>query len=227
VTSVFSGSKILFPVDINVMGAVRHFYDVGEHAINLNGATISSAPLNHPQGCVGYRIEADGGVLVLATDTEPGSPEHDRALRELAKGADVLVYDAQYTPEQLRGEKKGWGHSSWYEGTRIARESRVKQLMLFHYDPDHDDAFVDGLVEKARREFPNVFGAAEGMAIEMTLPDEITHRGDLHCRFIAQPVRHEPVKGPLRSNRLSLGVAAHLAVAEKSSSPARSSPSKR
>ncbi len=156
-----------FPVDMSVMGAVRHFYDLDEQPINLSGATISSAPLNHPQECVAYRVEADGGVFVLATDTEPGSSIHDRSVRELARGADVLVYDAQYTPEQLMGEKKGWGHSSWLEGTRIAREAGVKQLILFHHDPDHDDAFVDGLVEKARQEFPRVTGAAEGLQIEL------------------------------------------------------------
>jgi len=92
-------------------------------------------------------------VFVLATDTEPGSASHDWKVRGLAEGADVLVYDAQYTPEQLP-EKKGWGHSSWLEGTRSARESRIHRLLLYHRDPDHDDAFVDGLLAKARREFP-------------------------------------------------------------------------
>jgi len=157
-----------FPVDMTAMGAVRHFFDLDENPINLNNAIISSAPLSHPQECVAYRIEADGGVFVFATDTEPGSPFHDRSLRDLAQGADVLVYDTQYTPEQLLGDRKGWGHSSWLEGTRIAHECGVKQLVLFHHDPDNDDAFVDGLVEKARQEFPHVTGAAEGM--EFGLP---------------------------------------------------------
>lgn len=166
-----------FPVDMSVMGAVRHFYDLDEHPVNLNGAIISSAPLNHPQECVGYRIEADGGVFVFATDTEPGSALHDRTVRDLARGADVFVYDAQYTPEQLFGEKKGWGHSSWVEGTRIANEVGVKHLLLFHHDPDHDDFFVDGLVEKARQEFPRVSGASEGM--EIILPRGYSHQSSL------------------------------------------------
>lgn len=157
-----------FPVDMSSMGATRHFYDLDESPINLNGAIISSCPLYHPQGCVGYRIEADGAVFVLATDTEPGSPVHDKAVRELARNADVLVYDGQYTPEQLRGEKKGWGHSSWLEGTTIARECGVKHLILTHHDPDNDDVFVDGLVEKARQVFPQTSAAAEGM--EVSLP---------------------------------------------------------
>jgi hypothetical protein len=79
------------------------------------------------------------------------------------------VYDAQYTPEQLTGEKKGWGHSSWLEGVRIARECRVKTLILFHHDPDSDDAFIDGLVMSARQEFANTWGANEGLTI--SIPD--------------------------------------------------------
>jgi phosphoribosyl 1,2-cyclic phosphodiesterase len=256
-----------FPVDMSAMGAVRHFFDLDERPIDLNGAIISSAALNHPQECVGYRVDADGASFVLATDTEPGSPFHDRTIRDLAKGADVLVYDAQYTPEQLMGDKKGWGHSCWLEGTRIAKEAGVKQLILTHHDPDNDDAYVDGLVEKARQEFPHVVGGAEGMEIELpgglieqakfgegferrgdrryniqvplrlgiraagggtkraegfsqdisrtgiyfvtpaevepdepvelevVVPDELTHHGDIAFRFVAEPLRVEPLNG--------------------------------
>ncbi len=105
-----------FPVNMSVMAAERHFSNVEATPVGLHGATLRSALLNHPQGCVGYRIDADGGAFVLATDNEPGSPVHDQALRDLATDADVLVYDAQYTPEQLTAEKKGWGHSSWLGG---------------------------------------------------------------------------------------------------------------
>jgi len=157
-----------FPVDVSILRSTKHFYDLGFEPIDINGAKIRPAPLFHPQGCVAYRVEADGGVFVLATDTEPGSPVHDRSLRELARDADVLVYDAPYTPEQLAGEKKGWGHSSWLEGTRIAKESNVKHLVLFHHDPDHEDAFVDSLVENARKEFKNTIGAAEGVEIRLS-----------------------------------------------------------
>jgi phosphoribosyl 1,2-cyclic phosphodiesterase len=156
-----------FPVDPSHMAAARHFYELSAGPINLNGAIISSAPMNHPQGCVGYRIEADGASFVLATDTEPGSPTHDQALRELARDADLLVYDSQYTPEQLQGEKRGWGHSSWREGTRVARDSGAKRLVLFHHDPDSDDSFVDGLVARAREEFPNVSAASEGSQLAL------------------------------------------------------------
>jgi phosphoribosyl 1,2-cyclic phosphodiesterase len=154
-----------FPVSSEKMRATRVFRDGEDWPVKAASATIKYAPLNHPQGCVAYRIEADGSAFVYATDTEPGSPKHDRALRDLATGADVLIYDAQYTPAQLSRERKGWGHSSWLEGTRIAHDSGVKRLILFHHDPDSDDSTIDSLVEDAREEFPAASAAAEGMVL--------------------------------------------------------------
>ena len=154
-----------FPVGSEKMHATRVFRDGEDWPVKAASATVKYAPLNHPQGCVAYRFEADGSAFVYATDTEPGSPEYDRALRDLARGADVVIYDAQYTPEQLCREKKGWGHSSWFEGTRIAHDSGVKSLILFHHDPDSDDSTIDSLVEDAREEFPAVAGATEGMVL--------------------------------------------------------------
>ncbi len=162
-----------FPVGIKSVKSIRHYRNLEAHSLNLNGAVVTFAHLNHPQGSVGYRIEADGGAFVLATDTEPGSSQHDRAVRELAQGADLLVYDAQYTPEQLGGERKGWGHSSWLEATRVARESGAKRLLLFHHDPESDDPYIDSLVEKARREFPHVAAAAEDLEIQ--IPNDVFH----------------------------------------------------
>ena len=156
-----------FPVDMSIMGAVRHFFDVGTKPVDVNGAILTTTRLNHPQGCVGYRIEADGGILTYATDTEPGSTIHDRNVRKLAKNADVFIYDCQYTLEQLMNEKKGWGHSSWAEGVKIAEECGVGQFVMFHHDPDSDDDCVDQLVSQARGQFPNTVGAAEGMVLEI------------------------------------------------------------
>jgi len=286
-----------FPVDMSAMRALRHFFELAGERINIHGAILSSAQLNHPQGCVGYRLEAEGAIFVLATDTEPGSAFHDRSVRELARDADVFVYDAQFTPEQLAGEKKGWGHSTWAEGVRIAQECGVKRLVLFHHDPDSDDAYVDGLVDKARVDFPSTTGAAEGLEInlpggeilgapslegqerrterryhfelpvhvewreatgetkqteglaqdisssgiyflapqkiqgnqpvelELVLPDEITHRGELGIRFAATPVRQKQMNGSAGSVKRRVGVGARLKPAEKSSAASPGQPS--
>ena len=62
-------------------------------------------------------------------------------------------------------------YSSWLEGTRIVKECGVKQLFLFHHDPDNDDGFVDDLVEEARRLFPNTVGAAEGLELDWPIAE--------------------------------------------------------
>jgi phosphoribosyl 1,2-cyclic phosphodiesterase len=161
-------SSPYFPVDVSMMTASREFNEVsGGQSWEIGKTKVTAGSLNHPQGCLGYRIDTTGGSIVYATDNEPGVPECDRNIRQLAQGADVLIYDAQYSPEQLASERKGWGHSSWLEGVKIARECRVRNLVLFHHDPDSTDRGVDGFLSAARQEFPSTWAAAEGMAITM------------------------------------------------------------
>jgi phosphoribosyl 1,2-cyclic phosphodiesterase len=158
-----------FPVDVGMMAAARSFREVtgGEHW-EVDGTRISAAWLNHPQGCLGYRFDTSAGSLVYATDTEPGIPDFDKSLRQFAQGADVLIYDAQYSPEQISSTRKGWGHSSWLEGVKVAREARVRNLVLFHHNPDSSDSIVDGFLSAARQEFPPTWAAAEGMCLTLS-----------------------------------------------------------
>jgi hypothetical protein len=104
---------------------------------------------------------------MYATDNEPGVPEFDKGLRQFAQGADVLIYDAQYSPEQIASTRRGWGHSSWLEGVKIAREAKVRNLILFHHNPDSSDNVVDGFLSAARQEFPATWAAAEGMSVTL------------------------------------------------------------
>ena len=95
-----------FPVGSEKMHATRVFRDGENWPVKATSAIVKYTPLNHPQGCVAYRIEADGSALVYATDTEPGSPEHDRALVDLATGADVLIYDAHTLRSSYAARRK-------------------------------------------------------------------------------------------------------------------------
>jgi phosphoribosyl 1,2-cyclic phosphodiesterase len=158
-----------FPVDVEMMKAQRTFREVaGGEEWDVKGTHVSAAWLHHPQGCLGYRFDTPQGSVVYATDNEPGAPEFDANIRRLALGADVLIYDAQYSPEQVASTRKGWGHSSWLEGVKIARESNVRNLVLFHHDPDSTSRVVDGFLSAARREFPATWAAAEGMTITLS-----------------------------------------------------------
>jgi phosphoribosyl 1,2-cyclic phosphodiesterase len=162
-------AKPYFPVDVTMMTAQREFHEIaGGQKWEINETKITTAYLNHPQGCLGYRLDTGAGSIVYATDNEPGIAEFDANLRQLAGGADVLIYDAQYSPEQVAGERKGWGHSSWKEGVKVAREAKAQNLVLFHHDPDSDDQRVDGFLSAARREFPATWAATEGMSITLS-----------------------------------------------------------
>lgn len=154
-----------FPVNMNEMAAHRQFSNIDEGRLELDDVTIQSKRLNHPQGCLGFRLEAKGKVLVYATDNEPGDPAFDKNLRKLAEGADVLIYDAQYLPEEYAAHKQGWGHSHWREAVNVVMESGAKELILYHHDPDHTDACIDAVVTQAREYYPKVRAASEGMEI--------------------------------------------------------------
>lgn len=157
-----------FPVDVSNMRASRSFREVaGGDRWEIEGTHVTAAWLNHPQDCLAYRLDTSAGSVVYATDTEPGVPEKDRSLRELAHGADVLIYDAQYSPEQLASSRKGWGHSSWLEGVKIANEAKVRNLVLFHHDPDSTSRVIDGFLSAARQEFPPTWAATEGMSMTL------------------------------------------------------------
>jgi ribonuclease Z len=157
-----------FPVDLSVMSATRHFREIsGGAQFEVGDTRITTRWLNHPQGCLGYRLDTPTGTIVYATDNEPGVPEMDESLRELTAGADVFINDAQYSPEQLASNRKGWGHSSWLEGVKIARETGARNLILFHHDPDSSDRVVDGFLQAARKEFPATWAATEGMVLTL------------------------------------------------------------
>ncbi len=178
-----------FPVDLSAMNAKRRFQEVADgDAFFIGENRISTRALNHPQGCLGFRIETPAGVVVYATDNEPGNPDLDKSLRELAQGADIFINDAQYTPEQLAGPKRGWGHSSWKEGVKVAREIGAKTLVLFHHDPDSTDKMVDTILRHGREEFDSVFAASEGMVITLGAPGG---RVDAHMPGTRTALRRE------------------------------------
>ena len=162
-----------FPVDMSAMSAKRKFKEVdGGDSFKVGENKVTARWLNHPQGCLGFRVETPAGTVAYATDNEPGDAKLDENLRELAAGADIFINDAQFTPEQLETTRKGWGHSSWLEGTKVARQMEAKTLVLFHHDPDSTDRMVDSILRQAREEFGSVFAASEGMVITLGAPGD-------------------------------------------------------
>jgi phosphoribosyl 1,2-cyclic phosphodiesterase len=155
-----------FPVNLADVSARLRFEQMKSERVKLGEVSVESFPLNHPQGAYGYRIEAGGKSIVYATDLEHGDPQLDRVLRDYASGADVLIYDAQYNDEEY-ATHRGWGHSTWREATRVARDAGVGRLFLIHFDPTHTDADVAESERRAKAEFDAAAAAREGLVITL------------------------------------------------------------
>ncbi len=186
------------PYHLDSLAPQVHYQELGEQQLQIGDIRITTQYLNHTALCLGYRIEADGRVLVHCTDIEPHSKallrsdsqelgqirqdpsgldrailhREDARLVALVQGADLLVMDSMYTPEEYPF-RLGWGHSPIDFATDVALAGRVRRFALFHHDPEHDDDFVDGMVERCRqraRRFedpPDILGAAEGLELEV------------------------------------------------------------
>lgn len=154
-----------FPAEAAIR-ARREYRQVNSEGVDLGGVRVRAFALNHPGGSTGYCIDAPGASLVFATDHEHGDAASDARLLEYSRGADVLIYDAHFTPQEYE-HRKGWGHSTWLEGARVAKEAGAKQLILFHHEPEHGDEEITRIVDAARAVFENTLGAREGWSREI------------------------------------------------------------
>jgi phosphoribosyl 1,2-cyclic phosphodiesterase len=126
----------------------------------------------HPDGVLIYRIEFCGRTVIYATDTE-GYVNGDQRLAAFAKGADLLIHDSQYTEDHYLGRMKGfgstqgWGHSTPAMACGVAVAAGVKQLVLFHHEPQYSDSVIVGMEAHAKTLFANTVAAHEGLAIKL------------------------------------------------------------
>lgn len=150
-----------FPVSFQETQARKKFKTVPQEGFEIGGCRISFCPLRHPQGSIAYKISSKDKTVVLATDTEHPEKGIDKKLAEFAAGSDFFVCDATFTPAEYEAGKRGWGHSTWLEGTKLAEEAAVGNLYLSHFNPDHSDSQIDGIVYSARERFPQTYAATE------------------------------------------------------------------
>jgi len=181
-----------FPVPLSNLHADMAFHEVIEGAqFDIEGAKITCARLNHPWVAIAYRIDVDRSSVVYCSDTAPFGdmllgrdfiekptmgtlppPVRDElavmraGVVALAKDADLLIYDTQFTPEEYQ-VRPHWGHSRPDDAIEIAREAHVKQLCLFHHAPMRSDDDNDRILELARASAGTlpVVSAYEGLEI--------------------------------------------------------------
>ena len=163
----------IYPVTLDIFKAKVSFSEFQSGEVLMCGpVAMRTAPLNHPNGATGYRIEHAGKAICYITDTEHRLGETDQTVVELCRDADIMIYDSSYTDEEY-ARYKGWGHSTWQEGVRIADAAGVGTLAIFHHDPSHNDAFMDDVARAAAvmrpgtvpSGLPRVLVAHEGLTL--------------------------------------------------------------
>jgi len=183
-----------FPVRQTELAATIKYTNLKEGRFDLgDGITLTTKYLNHPILCLGYRFECQGKVFCTAYDTEtyknifctdPDDPSYDEAmategqsvaqeqneeLELFVAGADLLVYDAQYTQAEYESSKIGWGHTSMEDAIGVAKRNSIKKLALFHHEPMRTDDQIDDLAkvycQTGGDGAPEIFFAQEGMEV--------------------------------------------------------------
>lgn len=156
-----------FPVNFRSTLAQKRFHHLDGSPFRVDDVAVVPARMHHPDGVTAYRLERGGASLVLATDVEHGDKASDERLLELSRGADALIFDAQYLPGEYEREKVGWGHSTWRAATELAVAAGVHRLYLTSHDPSRTDDQLDRILDQARGFFPCTDVVEEGMTIEV------------------------------------------------------------
>jgi phosphoribosyl 1,2-cyclic phosphodiesterase len=148
-----------FPVGLNEMPGNLVIKEIWEQKFQVGDVTVQAFPVNHPGSCMAYRLNYAGESMVFMPDFEPWArlpvnpreamDERDAELGQFLQGAEALICDSQYLPEEYDSHI-GWGHSCVEDVVRLAIRSGVKNLYLFHHDPDHDDEKVREKLKIAR-----------------------------------------------------------------------------
>ncbi len=150
-----------FPIRLDQTAAQRRFVSLPAEGMEIGDARVTPVALTHPQGASGFRIDDGSQSMLYASDHEHGDTIVDEAIRDAATGADLLIYDAQYTPAKYT-TRVGWGHSTWEAGVELASAARVGRLLLFHHDSAHNDDELAAIEGLARQRLPNTSMAREG-----------------------------------------------------------------
>jgi phosphoribosyl 1,2-cyclic phosphodiesterase len=161
-----------FPVHVNDLAGTIRFHDLDDTAAAIGDAKVKVRSVPHVGPTSGYRVEIGGVSIAYISDHQQpldGTVTVTDEVLEICDQADLLIHDAQFTPDEFE-MKRHWGHCTIDYALVVARESGAKRLALFHHDPSHTDADVDRLLREARatdhaRHLDEVLAAHEGLTI--------------------------------------------------------------
>jgi ribonuclease BN (tRNA processing enzyme) len=143
-----------FPVNFEEIRAQIRYEESCSNPFSIGGLSVTPIPLSHPNQGLGYRFEEDGKSFVFLTDNElayrhPGGMAFEEYVA-FARGADLLIHDAEYLPEDYRFTQK-WGHSVYTDAVRLALDAGVRRLGLYHHNQERTDQGVEKIVDDCRK----------------------------------------------------------------------------
>ena len=157
----------IWPVKLEDLPANISFIDLDEKDIIINDdIQILNSLHAHPNGAYSIKLKILNKTITYATDCEHPKEGLNKNVINFANDSDILIHDAQYTPEDLQ-KYVGWGHSSWENAVDVAIRSNTKKLILFHHSPDYSDDELDDIEKKAKLHFSNLVSAKQDLVFEL------------------------------------------------------------
>ena len=158
-----------FPIAMRELSGKIEIKRLREMKFSIGKVQVHAMFVNHPGVCAGYRLFTSAGSVAFVPDHEPygflhsakgnhmtpeeikkAATEQRSNLVQFLRGSDLLILDTQYTDEEYQ-RHIGWGHGSVTSAVALALDAGVRKLVLFHHDPNHDDAMIDSMVASARQ----------------------------------------------------------------------------
>jgi phosphoribosyl 1,2-cyclic phosphodiesterase len=163
----------LFPIHFSMFPGMVDLHEIADDQFVVGDAKVMTRLIPHVGHTVGYRVEWEGRSVVYMSDHQmPADGSHSAwpGVLELCQGADLLIHDAQYTPEEF-ATKRDWGHCTPDYAVWLAATTGVKRLALFHHDPAHDDDELDEIlgraIECAANAGVEAFAARERLTVDV------------------------------------------------------------
>lgn len=138
-----------------------HLIDEDQSRTLFTDAEVRTFPLEHPGGAAGYSVISGNKKFAYVSDHENNEASHTR-LVETLNGFDLIVFDGFFCNENYQ---KGWGHSTWEYGLKLAQDANVRQIAMFHHHVDHNDSDLANFERQAQEIFSGAFFAREGTTV--------------------------------------------------------------
>ena len=168
--------KPYFPVALSNLSRNITFKNIDKKKFRIGSMEVSVIELNHPNHGLGYRFSENGKDFVFLTDNELSHKHHGgcsvQEYMRFCEGADLLIHDSEFTPQEYVKYYKGWGHSNYADVVEMATAAGVKRLGLCHHNQNHSDAKIDGIVDeclkiiKEKHSRMQCFAAAQNQLIK-------------------------------------------------------------